>query len=103
HSAHSTPTLHSFPTRRSSDLDDLTVLSAMRAVSPATQIILMTAYGSKELSLEARKRGAFAMLNKPFDISVLAPLVARAIEMSKGDRKSTRLNSSHLGISYAVF
>src|ERR1039458_10682304 len=28
---------------------------------------------------------------------------ARAMEAIKSDRKSTRLNSSHLGISYAVF
>src|ERR1035441_10774981 len=27
----------------------------------------------------------------------------RMLRMTKGDRKSTRLNSSHLGISYAVF
>src|SRR5262245_65164527 len=27
----------------------------------------------------------------------------RAFDSSAGDRKSTRLNSSHLGISYAVF
>src|ERR1035438_3785665 len=31
------------------------------------------------------------------------PGVLRLIEKSSGDRKSTRLNSSHLGISYAVF
>ena|SRR5436305_604551 len=62
------------------DADDLTVLSAMHAESPATQIILMTAYGSADLLAEARKRGAFAMLNKPFDMSALAPLVARAID-----------------------
>src|SRR5437899_5473757 len=29
--------------------------------------------------------------------------VMRGIESQIGDRKSTRLNSSHLGISYAVF
>jgi DNA-binding NtrC family response regulator len=62
------------------DADDLTVLSAMHAVSPATQIILITAYGTKELSIEARKRGAFDVLNKPFDMSAVAPMVARAIE-----------------------
>src|SRR5437899_7925745 len=33
-------------------------------------------------------------------VGALPPLVAATQE---GDRKSTRLNSSHLGISYAVF
>src|SRR5436853_6171025 len=32
-----------------------------------------------------------------------ARIVDRALEVARGDRKSTRLNSSHLGISYAVF
>src|SRR5262245_64959087 len=31
------------------------------------------------------------------------PLLEPRYERSKADRKSTRLNSSHLGISYAVF
>src|SRR5437899_8146293 len=33
----------------------------------------------------------------------IAPLVAGIGVAGLGDRKSTRLNSSHLGISYAVF
>src|SRR5437899_4342018 len=32
-----------------------------------------------------------------------ARTVAALVVAAKGDRKSTRLNSSHLGISYAVF
>src|SRR5258705_5677702 len=30
-------------------------------------------------------------------------LLGHPVELEKADRKSTRLNSSHLGISYAVF
>src|SRR5437899_9137871 len=61
--------LHSFPTRRSSDLyDNIPVLSWLLL-------------GGKCRNCKNR-------------ISVLYPAV---------DRKSTRLNSSHLGISYAVF
>src|SRR5690349_24254195 len=32
-----------------------------------------------------------------------APPVSRSSDMIRGDRKSTRLNSSHVEISYAVF
>src|SRR5438045_7868671 len=45
------------------------------------------------LSLERRARRAARWRGAP-----LAPAAAH-----RGDRKSTRLNSSHLGISYAVF
>src|SRR5437899_4802620 len=39
---------------------------------------------------------------RPLFVWPTAPLV-RGPRQPKGDRKSTRLNSSHLGISYAVF
>jgi len=62
-----------------SDSSDLNLVSVMRRVSPNSKIILMTAYGSKALSDEARSRGAFGVLDKPFDMSVLPPLVAEAL------------------------
>src|SRR5438045_8743239 len=71
------PFLHSFPTRRSSDL------------------LLWT-----------RDRGEHRDVRRGGP-AVLSPAGARdrsgSITCAGGDRKSTRLNSSHLGISYAVF
>lgn len=61
------------------DSSDLGVLSMLRRLSPASKIILMTAYGSDALTKEARSRGAFTVLDKPFDMSDLAPLVAKAL------------------------
>src|SRR5262245_64599817 len=34
---------------------------------------------------------------------IVEKTLLRSVERQKADRKSTRLNSSHLGISYAVF
>jgi DNA-binding NtrC family response regulator len=62
------------------DRNDLEVLSAMQRLSPATKIILITAYGTEALFEDARQRGAFASLDKPVEMSALAPLVARALE-----------------------
>lgn len=61
------------------DSDDLRVLSMMRRLSPATPVILMTAYGSPEILAEARRLGAFSVVNKPFEMHELAPLVERAL------------------------
>ena len=61
------------------DSDDLCVLSAMRRLSPSTPVILMTAYATPELLHEARRHGAFSIVNKPFEMSDLALLVARAL------------------------
>src|SRR5258705_8582255 len=42
--------------------------------------------------------------SQPFaDAFQRVPGIAESVEWAKADRKSTRLNSSHLGISYAVF
>src|SRR5437870_13828398 len=70
--------LHSFPTRRSSDLLDLEPVA--RVVEPAD-------------SLEQAARDVTLVVEGQLD-GHRRPL---------GDRKSTRLNSSHVAISYAVF
>ena len=61
------------------DSTDLRVVSVLRRLSPASKIILMTAYGSDALDQEARSRGASTVLDKPFDMSVLEPLVAKVL------------------------
>ena len=62
------------------DSADLGVLSMMRRLSPTTPIILMTAYGSDALTAEARARGAYAVIDKPFDMSALPALVKTALQ-----------------------
>ena len=60
------------------DADGLQVLSDLHRLSPSTPIILMTAYGTPELVELARMLGAFAVIDKPFDVGDLVPLVERA-------------------------
>src|SRR5438067_6987565 len=75
--------LHSFPTRRSSDLGDLPAGAAFglglgdNEHSPLSVKILATKAEDRENARKSYSRGL--------------------------DRKSTRLNSSHVSISYAVF
>ena len=60
------------------DSDDLQVLAAMRQLSPDTPVILMTAHGTPELAEAARTLGAFAVIDKPFDVGDLVQLAERA-------------------------
>src|SRR5207249_10156824 len=78
--------LHSFPTRRSSDL------CAARATHPTR---------SRHADATTRTRGAAAAA-RPRRVRPSAP-ATRAASAHSIDRKSTRLNSSHVSISYAVF
>src|SRR5699024_12288576 len=76
--------LHSFPTRRSSDLNVLRQgfqLVAMVISLALTPVLTTSLLGSEE------EVGGFS----------------RTAVLYAVDRKSTRLNSSHVSISYAVF
>jgi two-component system NtrC family response regulator len=61
------------------DCDDLRVLSAVRRLVPTIPVIVMTAFGSPESLREARRLGAFAVLDKPFEMDALVPLVEHAL------------------------
>src|SRR5439155_25548546 len=85
-SSYSSPRhLHSFPTRRSSDLSELDFQLRPSATIACTCWSVADGVGSALSSIE---------LPSPSPRSGQSPLV---------DRKSTRLNSSHVAISYAVF
>src|SRR5262245_26964591 len=76
---------------RMSGMSGVELLGKLKEIDPAIEVIMLTAYETIETARQALRLGACDYLTKPFDISTMR------------DRKSTRLNSSNLGISYAVF
>src|SRR5207249_12148764 len=90
--------LHSFPTRRSSDLRNPDVFELARAKSARLLGDL--------LALLATLKGIPAGYSKDLqeDKALLFDACdTLAVVLNSKDRKSTRLNSSHVSISYAVF
>src|SRR5690606_39301436 len=95
--------LHSFPTRRSSDLNsdgtvDMGDMSAESTKANDENVV----FRFQDSYFSTKK----ADVKK--DLIVVEPRQAKdykrvEIYMNKEDRKSTRLNSSHVKISYAVF
>ena len=59
------------------DLNGLQVLSAIRAVSPRSRVVLMTAYGTPEVAAEAVRLGAICVVDKPIEMEDVAALVQR--------------------------
>src|SRR5690349_24209655 len=82
--------LHSFPTRRSSDLLRILAQRNFPDVFPAVQV-------DGVQRPPRRSNGRIAFRIKKLFVS------GEAILHGDQDRKSTRLNSSHVEISYAVF
>src|SRR5205814_2988828 len=94
HSSAANTHLHSFPTRRSSDLS---------RGEPVRR--LLTAGGGHRPGPSRGTQPAGPVLRRPageFGAGGLRPGAGQGEDRQR-DRKSTRLNSSHLGISYAVF
>src|SRR5690606_41420068 len=95
--------LHSFPTRRSSDLKSV----ANYQVKPY-QTFPTQDYARKAVRMERRLELALEG-HRYFDLVRwgIAKTVLESYSAFEGthlpDRKSTRLNSSHVKISYAVF
>ena len=53
----------------------LDVLSTLRATGVVAPFVLITAFGDPELHAEARRRGAAAVFDKPFELDDLCAMV----------------------------
>jgi DNA-binding NtrC family response regulator len=61
-------------------IDGLTLLRRIRKETPATEVILMTAYSDVSQAVSALKEGAYDYLTKPFDVDELLLQVRRIAE-----------------------
>jgi two-component system, NtrC family, response regulator HydG len=63
-----------------SGMSGLELLRACRTVSPETQIVVMTAFGTVESAVEAMKEGAYDFITKPLKRVIITKVVHQAIE-----------------------
>src|SRR5690606_41676324 len=88
--------LHSFPTRRSSDLPPEVTLHPVRSSCKAIWSALPSDPFPPTCSAHCAWPASSTSPKQPVSAAASPPASMR-------DRKSTRLNSSHVKISYAVF
>lgn len=62
------------------DGDGIALLEHIKGCTPETEVILMTAHGSLDVTIEAIKRGAFYYLEKPFTFEQVLILAQRALQ-----------------------
>ncbi len=60
--------------------DGMEVLEAVKSISPETSVMIMTAFGSIELAVEAMQKGAIDVITKPFTLEQIEVKIERALE-----------------------
>jgi DNA-binding NtrC family response regulator len=71
-----------FTDLRLPDSSGIELLSHVKNENPYTEVILMTAHGSLEVTIEAIKKGAFYYLEKPFTPDQVVMLTERALQFA---------------------
>jgi two-component system response regulator PilR (NtrC family) len=73
------------------DGDGIEILRHVKAASPETVVIVMTAYGTTETAVAALKLGAHDYLLKPFDVDELRIVVRNSLERQDLREENLRL------------
>jgi DNA-binding NtrC family response regulator len=60
------------------DSNGLTLFQTIRDLVPAGRVILMTAYGTPEVTTRALDLGAYRVVTKPFDVHDIAAMIRHA-------------------------
>ena len=60
------------------DSRDLGLLRDVRQLSPLTAVVMMTAYGEPDMTVDALELGAYTVIDKPFALEQLDSLLRKA-------------------------
>ena len=72
-------------------LDGMTLLERMKAIHPHVPVILITAFGSIDIAVEATRKGAFHFITKPFRMKEVLLVVERALQHQRVQAENDRL------------
>ena len=83
-----------FTDLRLPDGSGIDLLTLIKNDTPETEVIVMTAHGSLDITIEAIKRGAFYYIEKPFTPHQVTTLVARALQFEAIKRENRSLKTA---------
>lgn len=61
------------------DANGIDLLKQIKRLCPTCRVVLMTAFGIPDTLQDAREKGAYALLPKPFDLDHMVQTVAQAV------------------------
>jgi DNA-binding NtrC family response regulator len=78
-------------------LNGIALLKHFRQLSPASQVILISGFGTLETAIEAVKEGAFDFISKPFNVQKVLAMVQSALTAQEQEVKSETPALSNAG------
>lgn len=78
-------------------MSGIEAIPRIKEIDPDAVIIIITAYGTKELALEAIKNGAYDYFSKPFELDEMNVVVKRALEKRHLQRELRELRERLIG------
>ena len=82
--------------------EGLDLLTRIRAVDPTLPVVVMTAWGSVDLAVEAMRRGARDFIQKPWDNARLLAVLRTQVELAEALRRGQRLEAENLALRDSV-
>jgi len=79
-------------------MSGLELLRETRGMAQEVEVILMTAFGSKQTAIEALNQGARYYVEKPFDLDEMKTVVRKTIEQKKVLRENADLKLENRGL-----
>src|SRR4026209_2759102 len=76
--------------------EGLDLLSRIHAVDPTLPVVVMTAWGSVDLAVEAMRRGARDFIQKPWDNARLLAVLRTQVELGEALRRGRRLEAENM-------
>src|ERR1700694_1584150 len=75
--------------------EGLDLLTRIQSADPTLPVVVMTAWGSVDLAVEAMRRGARDFIQKPWDNARLMTIVRTQVELSAALRRGQRLEAEN--------
>jgi len=75
-------------------MDGIELLNEVKKIDPELQVIIMTAYGTIEMAVEAMKKRAYDYITKPFRNEELKVTVKKALELYTLKKENRRLSEA---------
>ncbi|OPL07614.1 MAG: regulator [delta proteobacterium ML8_F1] len=77
-------------------VDGIDILREIKTLEPDLQVVIMTAYGTIDSTVEAMKTGAFTYLTKPLKLDILEKTVQEALKARKVVPQTEKLPGENL-------